>query len=206
MDESERYRRFETIYQSGERPPWDSGNVPPEVRALVEAESPLPPGRALDVGCGTGTSVIYLAQHGWQVTGVDWIVEALESARSKCTRAGLSADRARFIQASVTAPDFLMDHPPVDLWLDVGCVHGLEHPGQQRYVGHVQRLLAPGGRLLIYAWLPPEVREVDGPPGLAIESFSEGLGPDFELLETVIGAEATNTSIASAWHSLQRRS
>jgi 2-polyprenyl-3-methyl-5-hydroxy-6-metoxy-1,4-benzoquinol methylase len=38
---------------------------------------------ALDIGCGTGDSSIYLARHGWQVTGVDFVSAALAKARKK---------------------------------------------------------------------------------------------------------------------------
>jgi SAM-dependent methyltransferase len=203
MSQAERYGRFEAMYAASEPPPWDSGIVPPEVIALIEGEQPSP-GLALDVGCGTGTNALYLAQQGWQVTGVDWIPEAVKRARSKADRAGLNVAQLRFAQVSVISRDFLAAHPPVDLWLDIGCLHGLEPDEQHRYAGHVRRLVAPGGRLLIYAWLPPESPESDGPPGLAIARFADWLGPDFALLETVTGAEATNTTIASAWHSLRR--
>jgi methylase of polypeptide subunit release factors len=50
--------------------PWDTGITPPELRAVVESGQ-VRPGRALDLGCGTGTNVLYLAQHGFDVVGVD---------------------------------------------------------------------------------------------------------------------------------------
>lgn len=39
--------------------PWDTGDVPAELRALVEGESSLRPGSALDLGCGAGTQAVY---------------------------------------------------------------------------------------------------------------------------------------------------
>ena len=85
--DSARYERFADAYAADTPPPWDSGIVPPEVRALVEGDQLLTPGRALDVGCGTGLSSVYLAQHGWRVTGLDWIETALEQARARAGRA-----------------------------------------------------------------------------------------------------------------------
>ena len=52
------------------RPRWDTGITPPELVELVESGQ-VPPGRALDIGCGRGTNAIYLAQRGFQVVGTD---------------------------------------------------------------------------------------------------------------------------------------
>jgi methylase of polypeptide subunit release factors len=58
---------------------------------LVEGPSlPLPAGRALDLGCGTGTDTIYLATHGWDVSGVDMTSRALAIARRDGAAAGVA--------------------------------------------------------------------------------------------------------------------
>jgi SAM-dependent methyltransferase len=54
-----------------------SGRVNVRLAELVE---PLPPGRALDLGCGEGADAIWLAEHGWQVTAVDISQTALARA------------------------------------------------------------------------------------------------------------------------------
>ncbi len=69
--------------------PWDTGISPPELVAVVEGDQALPPGKALDLGCGTGTNSIYLAQHGWDVSGVDlplarWSVPARKRRMPGC--------------------------------------------------------------------------------------------------------------------------
>src|SRR5262252_7149723 len=62
--------------------PWDTGVPEPMLIQVVES-GVLPVGRALDVGCGTGTNAIWLAQHGYEVLGVDLAPLAIEKARAK---------------------------------------------------------------------------------------------------------------------------
>jgi SAM-dependent methyltransferase len=63
---------------------------------LVELVSDLPVGRALDLGCGEGGDVIWLAQHGWQVTGIDISPTALARGAAAADRAGIPADRIQW--------------------------------------------------------------------------------------------------------------
>lgn len=50
------------------------------------------PGRALEVGCGSGTDAIWLAAQGWQVTAVDVSQAALERAATAADGAGVTVD------------------------------------------------------------------------------------------------------------------
>ena len=127
-----------------QRAPWDTGQPPPELLAYLEAH---PPGRALDLGCGTGTNALEMARRGWQVTGVDFSRLAIGRARRRAGRAGLNV---RFLQGDVTALDRLA--PGFDLALDIGCFHSLSVPGQERYAAQAARLLRPGAALLLYGF------------------------------------------------------
>ncbi len=49
---------------------------------LIPIVEELKPGRALDLGCGTGRDVVYLAMKGWQATGADRLPDAIERAES----------------------------------------------------------------------------------------------------------------------------
>ncbi len=71
------------------RPPWDTGISPPELVGFLDAH---PPGRALDMGCGTGTNIITMAKRGWQVTGIDFAPTAIKVARRKARGAGVKVD------------------------------------------------------------------------------------------------------------------
>ena len=74
-------RAFFSLWYLFSKPPWDTGIPAPE---LVRAIANRPPGRALDLGCGTGTNVRYLAEHGWQATGLDFAPSAIAQARRTC--------------------------------------------------------------------------------------------------------------------------
>ena len=89
---------FRILYGIG-LTPWDGHPRSATLRELVEGSDRRSPGSALDVGCGTGDTSIYLAQSGWHVTGVDFTPKALEKARTKARAAGAAVD---FIHADVT--------------------------------------------------------------------------------------------------------
>ena len=125
------------------RPPWDSGISPPELLQFIAGHSA---GRAIDLGCGTGTNVITLARAGWHVTGVDFAPRAIQKARSKLRRAGLAAN---LHVADVTS--LRLGEAPFDLALDIGCFHGLEQ--REAYLTALGKLLAPGGYWLMYGFL-----------------------------------------------------
>ena len=66
-------KRFYEILNRYFKAPWDIGPRDELVR-LVENRS-IQPGRAIDLGCGTGANAIFLAQYGFEVTGVDITVD-----------------------------------------------------------------------------------------------------------------------------------
>src|ERR1700674_6043492 len=71
---------FRLAYLLGLKP-WDTGVTPPELVDWVEGPKALPPGNALDIGCGTGTNCQYLLAHKGQVTGVDFVPGARKAAK-----------------------------------------------------------------------------------------------------------------------------
>lgn len=129
------------------RPPWDTGQSPPE---LIEFIQHNPPGRAADLGCGTGTNLVTLGRAGWQVTGVDFAVRALAVARRKLRAAGLSGEvRAGDVSRLETVRG--SGGEPYDLVLDIGCYHGLPPGSRAAYRANLPKILAPRGVFLIYA-------------------------------------------------------
>ena len=153
--DKERLRWYRVVYWLAYRlglTVWRRPAPPDDLVALVEGPSPLPAGRALDLGCGTGTDTIYLATHGWEVTGVDTVPTALATARRDATAAGVAP---RLVHGDVTRLQDLGVGDGYTLLLDFGCFHTL--PGDRRaaYVVGVTEAAAPGATLLLYGFRRP---------------------------------------------------
>lgn len=146
LREALRRVRFTLMYLL--RPPWDTGVSPPELLAFL---STAPAGRALDLGCGTGTNALTLARHDWDVTAVDFAANAIRRARRKAREANLVVD---FTVGDVT--ELRGIDGPFDLILDIGCYHALLPEGREKYQANLKRLLAPGGTYLLYTFLGAE--------------------------------------------------
>jgi len=174
-------------------PPWDTEETPPEVVEEIE-ENGRPAGRAIDLGCGTGTNCIYLARHGWETVGVDFSAVAIWQARRKARRAGVECQLHR---ADVTALDFLQRS--FDLALDIGCLHSLSADKHEAYAAEVIRLVQPGGLYMLYAFVPRNSGSVEG---IAPQAIRELFGPAFSLQRQERGEDPSGPD--SAWYWLRR--
>jgi len=94
---------------------------------------------------------VRLAQHGWEVTGIDIVPKAVRKARERARRAGVEG---RFVQGSVTDLTAGGIVPGFRLILDFGVVHGLA-PEQVRAVGReVAAVATEDATLLMFAFSP----------------------------------------------------
>ena len=144
--------------------PWEDASDDGPIPELLEL---LPPGRALDAGCGTGKMAVHLAERGWQVTGVDAVERPLARARERAAAAGVT-DRVSFVRGDVTRLDRVLGDNGLgetgfDLVTDVGCLHGLSEAQQQDFGSWVGDHTTTGAHLVVLAAMP---RKGLGPRGL----------------------------------------
>lgn len=184
---------FETAYAG--KPPWDIGK-PQRVIAdsLNLVTSPV-----LDAGCGTGENALFLASHGHQVTGIDFVDQAIQLARRKAAERGLTVEFQ--MKDAMTLGNWEKRFATV---IDSGLFHVFSDEDRARYVAGLTHVTEPGGRLLLLcfsdqepgtqgprrvsqreiraafdgAWTVEEIRagHADVRPDLEDVSFSEG-GP-----------------------------
>jgi SAM-dependent methyltransferase len=189
---------FRLAYLVGFKP-WDSGVSPPELVEVVEGPQALEPGRALDLGCGTGTNCIYMAEHGWDATGVDVVGRAIETARRKAVKSAL---KPRFVKGDVTRLGDLDLGPGFDLLLDLGCFHSLPEERRDAYAAGVSTQAAPGGTFMLFGFLHPK-RRLIGPAGLGEDEIAQRFKDGFDVVwERRSEDERFGTA---AWYRLRRR-
>ena len=180
-------------YLSGDTP-WDTGIVPPELCEMVESGL-LTPGRAVDMGCGSGLNSRYLARQGFRVVGMDLALSPLTQGNAAARAANLTP---LFCMADVTAP------PLVSLGatfaLDIGCFHAVLPERRTRYAAALASLLASGAHYLLYAFEPQENAE-GRPVGIGPETL-QLLAPYFSLRWARHGNDQDRPS---AWYLFRRR-
>jgi SAM-dependent methyltransferase len=107
---------------------------------LVEMVKGRAPGAALDVGMGQGRNAIYLAQHGWQVTGFDPAEKAVAQANAAAKQLGVALTTV--VQGS---EDFDFGENRWDLIL-------LSYVSVRDIADRVARALKPGGIVVVEAF------------------------------------------------------
>lgn len=156
---------------------------------LVAEAARLTPGTALDVGCGEGGDVIWLAQQGWRVTGADFAANGLARAARHAASAGV-AQRTDWWQ--VDARSFEADGRSFDLVTS----HFLHPPdgGMVEVTGRLAGAVAPGGHLLVVGHAPSELFDhlSDGhrQAMLLAHELVPGLPEDFD---TIVVEQRTRT-------------
>jgi len=190
---------FRAAYLFGFKP-WDSGVPPPELVSVVEGPGRLEPSKALDLGCGTGTNCIYMAQHGWDATGVDFVPRAIEQARRKAAAAGVSP---RFVVGDVTRLAEVGVGEGYALLLDLGCFHSIADARRDAYVEGATEVARQDATMLLFGM----VRRGDpgrvGPRGMSRGEVAQRFASGWEIVSEEAGRPMFGND--TAWYRLRRR-
>jgi SAM-dependent methyltransferase len=127
------------------RMPYENG--PPEHLMELMESGRISPCRAIDLGCGTGGNAVFLAQHGFEMTGVDFAPSAIAKARRRAEAAGV---RVAFIVDDLTNLEKVKG--TFDFLTDFGALDTFGSKCRDLYVRTVLPLTHPGSRYLLSCW------------------------------------------------------
>jgi cyclopropane fatty-acyl-phospholipid synthase-like methyltransferase len=168
---------YELSYRFG-KPRWDRTDRHREIEQIVAGGAP---GRALDLGCGTGATATHLAQRGWEVVGIDFVPEAIAKADERALRAGVSAT---FRVGDVTRLHEIGLTGPFDLLIDVGCFHAISEELRSDYAAEVAAQSRSGADLYIAGISEaPHAWRILGARGVNVEDLRRYFDDSFEVAE-----------------------
>ncbi|MFU8842227.1 MAG: class I SAM-dependent methyltransferase [Bacteroidales bacterium] len=193
-------KRFENRYKTGDLP-WDIKRPDYNLVNAIEAFD-IRPGKALDIGCGTGDNVIWLSKNGFNMTGVDLSETAIGMARNKAESENIVAD--------FYAADFLSEEipgHPFSFVFDRGCFHTFDRKKKRKkFAARVSEILEAGGRWLSLIGNYDDGRLDVGPPKRRASEITKAVEPFFEILSMVQGRFDSNDEIPSKiWICLMKR-
>jgi SAM-dependent methyltransferase len=196
---------WESLYQGGGELPWDDKNPAVELRQYFDApQAGLKPQVVLEIGCGSGTNAIWLAQQGCVVTATEIAPTAVETARRRAQQAGVSvnfclADICQARPVAAASQDFAFDRE---------VYHVIPAFLRPAFVKSMAQSLKRGAHWLSLAGNKDEERDDPevGPPQMTAVELLEHIEPFFE----VIKLERSSFVIDSgrtylAWKALYRR-
>ena len=191
---------FREMYKQGSTP-WDIGK--PEFN-LVETvtTTPIAPGRALEIGCGTGDNAIWLSQQGFAVVGIDASDIAIQKAHEKAANANAPC--------TFVVLDILKGHvegAPFGFTFDRGCFHAVGSDEERAtFAKQVHRHLEDGGLWLSLIGNADEERVGPGPPQRTARDIVNAVEAYFEILSLVSGHFGSNLpDPPRAWVCLTRK-
>jgi SAM-dependent methyltransferase len=184
-------------YASGELP-WDTGQPEPLLVEFITSGG-IVPARTLEIGAGTGTNAIWLAERGFDVLGVDVSTLAVEQARAKMQGRDLRCRFATLDFLAAPAPE-----GPFHFVFDRGCFHVFDEPEERaRFASRVAAALVRGGLWLSFIGSTEGPPRDGGPPRRSAHEVALAIEPALEILE-LRSAEFRGHD-AKAWFCLARQ-
>lgn len=181
---------FEATYRG--TPPWDIGRPQPELIRLENLGEIKGPG-VLDVGCGTGDNALFLAEHGYQITGIDTAPTAIAKATRKARKRNLKADFLVFDALELESLGRVFNTV-----VDSGLFHVLSNGERSRFLRGLAAVLAPGGVYHLLCFSRREKRLL-GPRRLSPEEIRGCFSGPWEEKRLEEARFATNLRRGWSW-------
>jgi len=198
---SDTRKRWEERYGAGNIP-WDTQVTPPEVIDFWQDKRRSRVGIALDLGCGPGTNIRYLAELGLTAIGVEIASPPLITAQR---RFGEQSKTLLSYAHLVCSDVCLLPFSGLNAIyiLDIGCLHSMPRPLRSLYAQGVVANIAPAGFYHLFAFDadPDNPEPESGPPGMANTEVAQLFSPHLTLVEETI---ARPDRRPCRWYLLQR--
>ncbi|MFI6100556.1 class I SAM-dependent methyltransferase [Lentzea sp. NPDC051213] len=169
-------RAYDFMYRTWA--PWEVG--PRAELARLVTSGRVQPGRAIDLGCGSGANSIFLAAHGFDVTGVDYSPVGIEKAR-RATPESLSVS---WVVGDLTATSIPGVSGTFDLLVDYSVLDDMSGPALDAMAATVLRLSHPGSVFVLWCFfdeIPWWKRRGGRIPGLAVGEEQRLFGNEFDI-------------------------
>jgi SAM-dependent methyltransferase len=164
---------WEDTYKT--RPPWDIGRPQPAFVELVRTGE-LNKGMVLDVGCGTGENALYLAENGFQVSGVDLSSRAIAAAKAKASQRKL---KVHFRLANALSLVFKSGY--FDNVIDSGLFHTFNDNDRVSFAREIARILRTNGKYFMLCFSDKEPTNWGGPRRITKEEIEATFSPLFKI-------------------------
>jgi cyclopropane fatty-acyl-phospholipid synthase-like methyltransferase len=178
--------------------PWEQLSQPgfEQIERLLAREDAA--GKALDIGCGRGEHAIRMARLGWQVTGIDFVPQAVKQAGKRAAAAGVDA---RFVTGDVTRMSSVVG-TGYGFLVDIGCFHLLDAEQRAAYAREASLVAEPDAVLLLFSFASGTRKPL--PPGLSQEQVETAFG-GWKLTDVEQGVMPPRLQDATAfWYRLER--
>jgi cyclopropane fatty-acyl-phospholipid synthase-like methyltransferase len=155
--------------------PWDTKEPPEEIIEYLN-KGKIKPCRMLDIGCGKGYLVRFLAKNGFDAWGIDISSVAIKIAIKDAKKENINA---KFFNIDFTDTDKVKELGKFKLITDIGCYHSLRNDKRDFYVKSLDEITEKGSIFMIWAF----GKGYWGPPGIDENELEEKLSYKFKLID-----------------------
>jgi ubiquinone/menaquinone biosynthesis C-methylase UbiE len=165
---------WKSVYKGS--PPWDIGAPQPEIVRLVENKE-IRKGRVLDIGCGLGDNLIFLAKRGFSVTCMDIVRLAIVKGEAKAREQGVKVDFR--VGDALKLDRYFGEGYFADI-IDSGLFHSLSDDERALFANQIRRVLTDGGKYFILCFSDKEPGS-EGPRRISKKEIRETFSKMFRI-------------------------